>query len=47
MNIYKMIHDISISIRHCHNKAERSQLKIQLAELITLLPEDYRKEEIC
>jgi hypothetical protein len=46
MNIYKQIHDISIKILHCHNKAERTQLKQQLAELTAQLPEDYRKEDI-
>jgi hypothetical protein len=45
-NIYKQIHDISIKIRHCYNKTERTQLKQQLAELTAQLPEGYREEDI-
>lgn len=48
MNIYKQIHDISIKIRHCYNKTERTVLKSQLAELRQQLPEkpieEYEQE---
>ena len=44
MNLYKQIHDISIKIRHCYNKADRTALKSQLAELTAQLPDNYREE---
>jgi len=46
MNLYKQIHDISIKIRHCYNKVERTALKNQLAELRQQLPDNYREEAI-